>query len=231
MSTGAPTSILVVEDEQQIRRFVRQALEREGHRVFEADTVAQGLIEAGTRKPDLVVLDLGLPDGDGAQFVLALRAWSSTPVLVLSARTSEQDKIDALDAGADDYLTKPFSVGELLARTRALLRRLRPGPAQAEPLVRFGEVAIDLARRQVTRAGAAVHLTAIEYQLLVVMVSNAGKVLTHRHLLREVWGPAYSDSTHYLRVYVGRLRRKLEVDPAQPRQFVTEIGVGYRFQL
>ncbi len=231
MNIGITASILIVEDEKQIRRFVRHALEREGHRVFEADTVAQGLIEAGTRKPDLVVLDLGLPDGDGAQFVLALRAWSSVPVLVLSARAGERDKIDALDAGADDYLTKPFSVGELVARTRALLRRLRPGHDTAGPLVRFGDVAVDLARRQVSRGDLPVHLTAIEYQLLVVMVSNAGKVLTHRHLLHEIWGPAYSDSTHYLRVYVGRLRQKLEIDPAQPRHFITEIGVGYRFQL
>ena len=191
----------------------------------------QGLIEAGTRKPDLVVLDLGLPDGDGVQFVVALRAWSSAPVLVLSARASEHDKIRALDAGADDYLTKPFAVGELQARTRALLRRLRSASEQAEPLVRFGDVTVDLARRQVLRADAPVHLTAIEFRLLVVMVSNVGKVLTHRHLLREIWGPAYSESTHYLRVYVGRLRQKLEVDPAQPRHFVTEIGVGYRFQL
>ncbi len=231
MNTGPASTILVVEDEKQIRRFVRQALEREGHHVFEADTVAAGLIEAGTRKPDLVVLDLGLPDGDGVQFVLALRAWSSAPVLVLSARASEHDKIRALDAGADDYLTKPFAVGELQARTRALLRRLRSASEQAGPLIRFGDVTVDLARRQVLRADVPVHLTAIEFRLLVVMVSNAGKVLTHRHLLREVWGPAYSESTHYLRVYVGRLRQKLEVDPAQPRHFVTEIGVGYRFQL
>jgi len=231
MNTGPASTILVVEDEKQIRRFVRQALEREGHRVFEADTVAAGLIEAGTRKPDLVVLDLGLPDGDGVQFVLALRAWSSAPVLVLSARASEHDKIRALDAGADDYLTKPFAVGELQARTRALLRRLRSASEQAGPLIRFGDVTVDLARRQVLRADVPVHLTAIEFRLLVVMVSNAGKVLTHRHLLREIWGPAYSESTHYLRVYVGRLRQKLELDPAQPRHFVTEIGVGYRFQL
>lgn len=230
MSGGVGSTILIVEDEKQIRRFVRQALEREGHRMFEAETIAQGLAEAGSSKPDLVVLDLGLPDGSGVQFIETLRTWSSAPVLVLSARASERDKIDALDAGADDYLTKPFSVGELLARVRALLRRRRPAQEQAEPLVRFGDVEVDLARRQVRRAAQPIRLTAIEYRLLVAMINSAGKVLTHRHLLREVWGPPYSDSTHYLRVYVGHLRRKLEIDPAQPRHFLTEIGVGYRFR-
>lgn len=229
-AVGGPT-ILIVEDECQIRRFVRTALEREGMRVGEAGTRRDGLIEAGRCKPDLVVLDLGLPDGEGAQFVEDFRAWSSAPVLVLSARSTENDKIGVLDAGADDYLTKPFSVGELLARVRALLRRGRNGAEAEAALVAFGDVEVDFSRRQVTRGGELVKLTPIEYRLLGVLIANAGKVLTHRHLLREIWGPAYSDSSHYLRIYVGHLRHKLEDDPAQPRHFLTETGVGYRFQL
>ncbi|NMG76451.1 two-component system response regulator KdpE [Aromatoleum diolicum] len=228
--TELRTSILVVEDELQIRRFIRQTLERTAYRVFEAGTVEQALADAASGKPDLVILDLGLPDGDGAQFVHALRDWSRVPVLILSARSDEADKITALDAGADDYLTKPFSVGELLARVRALLRRADGGNEAGEALVRFGDVEVDLAHRTVTRAGEHVHLTAREYRLLVVLLANAGKVLTHRHLLREVWGPAYVDSTHYLRIYVGHLRQKLEADPTQPAHLRTEIGVGYRFK-
>jgi len=230
MSAISPL-VLVVEDEQQIRRFVRAALEAEGCRVAETQTMAQGLIDAGTRKPDLVILDLGLPDGDGTRFVQDLRAWSNLPVLVLSARSTEYDKIGVLDAGADDYLTKPFSVGELLARVRALLRRSKAGGESEGSTLRFGEVAVDMARRQVTRRGVPVHLTPLEYRLLRVLLANAGKVLTHRHLLRDVWGPAYVESSHYLRVYVGHLRQKLEDDPAQPRHFLTETGVGYRFQI
>jgi len=231
MSAASGPMILIVEDESQIRRFVRTALEREGMRVGEAGTRRDGLIEAGRCKPDLVVLDLGLPDGDGAQFVEDFRAWSSAPVLVLWARSTENDKIGVLDAGADDYLTKPFSVGELLARVRALLRRGRNGAEAEAALVAFGDVEVDFSRRQVTRGGELVKLTPIEYRLLGVLIANAGKVLTHRHLLREIWGPAYSDSSHYLRIYVGHLRHKLEDDPAQPRHFLTETGVGYRFQL
>ncbi len=221
MSAASGPTILIVEDECQIRRFVRTALEREGMRVGEAGTRRDGLIEAGRCKPDLVVLDLGLPDGDGAQFVEDFRAWSSAPVLVLSARSTENDKIGVLDAGADDYLTKPFSVGELLARVRALLRRGRNGAEAEAALVAFGDVEVDFSRRQVTRGGELVKLTPIEYRLLGVLIANAGKVLTHRHLLREIWGPAYSDSSHYLRIYVGHLRHKLEDDPAQPRHFLT----------
>ena len=231
MSAASGPTILIVEDECQIRRFVRTALEREGMRVGEAGTRRDGLIEAGRCKPDLVVLDLGLPDGDGAQFVEDFRAWSSAPVLVLSARSTENDKIGVLDAGADDYLTKPFSVGELLARVRALLRRGRNGAEAEAALVAFGDVEVDFSRQQVSRGGEPVKLTPIEYRLLGVLIANAGKVLTHRHLLREIWGPAYSDSSHYLRIYVGHLRHKLEDDPAQPRHFLTETGVGYRFQL
>ncbi len=235
MSTQPPhplapmPTILLVEDDPHIRRFVRAALEGDGCRVAEAGTVQQGLIEAGTRKPDLVILDLGLPDADGLRFVHDLRTWSSMPVLVLSARAAEEDKIDVLDAGADDYLTKPFSVGELLARVRAMLRRARQGSEIEAPDLHFGTVHVDFVRRQVTRDGAAVHLTPIEYRLLCVLLAHAGKVMTHRQLLKEVWGPAYADSAHYLRIYVGHLRHKLENDPAQPRHFITEVGVGYRF--
>lgn len=213
----------------QIRRFVRSALEGDGCRVAEAETLRQGLIEAGTRKPDLVILDLGLPDGDGAQFVEGLRAWSAIPVIILSARSTEHDKIEVLDAGADDYLTKPFSVGELLARVRALLRRHARAAEGESPILHFGAVEVDLSRRVVLRQGAPVRLTPIENRLLAVLLANSGKVMTHRHLLREVWGPAFVESSHYLRIYVGRLRQKLEDDPAQPRHFLTETGVGYRF--
>jgi two-component system KDP operon response regulator KdpE len=227
--------VLVMEDERDIRRFVRQALESEQCRVFEASTLAQAGTQvrddSGNGKPDLVVLDLGLPDGDGVGFIRALRAWSSLPVLVLSARSNERDKIGALDAGADDYLTKPFSIGELLARVRALLRRSRHDVDDDSPSVNFGDVEVDLAARIVRRSGSDVHLTQIEYQLLCVLIAHAGKVLTHRTLLRDVWGTAFGDNTHYLRIYVGNLRRKLESDPAQPRHFLTETGVGYRFVL
>jgi two-component system KDP operon response regulator KdpE len=222
--------ILVVEDERQIRRFVRTALEGEGCRVSEAGTCGQALIDAGNCHPDLVVLDLGLPDGDGSRFIQDFRVWSTAPVLVLSARSTEHDKVGVLDAGADDYLTKPFSVAELLARVRALLRR-RSKPEGEAAQICFGDVEVDFSRRQVSRRGEAVKLTPIEYRLLGVLIANAGKVMTHRQLLREVWGPAYSDSSHYLRIYVGHLRHKLEDDPAQPRHFLTETGVGYRFKI
>lgn len=221
--------ILLVEDEPEIRRFVRSALEAEGCKVAEAETMGRGLIEAGTRRPDLVILDLGLPDGDGVGFVTDLRNWSTLPVLVLSARNAEEEKIRVLDAGADDYLTKPFSVGELLARVRALLRRGRTGEQDTHQVC-FGSAAVDLARREVRRGGEAVHLTPIEYRLLTLLIANAGKVLTHRHLLRDVWGASFVDSPHYLRVYVGHLRQKLEDDPTRPRHLLTEIGVGYRFR-
>ncbi|HJV28820.1 MAG TPA: response regulator [Aromatoleum sp.] len=225
----AKSTVLVVEDDLQIRRFVCQTLERADYRVTEACTMQAAQDEAGARPPDLVVLDLGLPDGNGVDFVRVMRDWSRMPILILSARSAEADKIDALDAGADDYLTKPFSVGELLARVRALLRRADPDSSPGTPLVRFGDVEVDLVRRSVQRAGEPVHLTAIEYRLLVVLIANAGKVLTHRHLLREVWGAGYAESTHYLRIYISHLRQKLEADPTQPAHLRTEIGVGYRF--
>lgn len=225
-----PPVVLIVEDEKEIRRFVRAALEEEGCRVFEAARVADARLAAAERKPALVVLDLGLPDGNGIDFIYELRGWSDTPVLVLSARVQERDKIRALDAGADDYLTKPFGVGELRARTRALLRRPLRASEAAEPRVEFGDVVVDLARRTVTRGGTPVHLTQIEYRLLCVLLANTGKVLTQRHLLREVWGANSVESNHYLRVYVGRLRQKLEDDSAQPNFLITETGVGYRFQ-
>lgn len=225
-----PAKVLIVEDEKQIRRFVRVAVEEEGCQVAEAETMAQGLLEAGARQPDLLILDLGLPDGNGIDLIRDLRGWSDIPVLILSARSQEHDKIDALDAGADDYLTKPFSVGELRARVRALLRRRSRSPETASPIIEFGQVIVDLSRRLVMREGAEVHLTPIEYRLLIVMVGHPGKVLTQRNLLREIWGPSYVESSHYLRVYVGHLRQKLEDDPTQPKYFLTETGVGYRFQ-
>ena len=222
--------VLLIEDEKQIRRFVRLAVEEEGCQVVEAETMAQGLIEAGLGKPDLLILDLGLPDGNGIDLIRDLRGWSDVPVLILSARAQENDKIAALDAGADDYLTKPFSVGELRARLRALLRRRARSGESASPIIEFGNVAVDLSRRLVFRAGEEVHLTPLEYRLLSTLLGHPGKVQTQRNLLREIWGPSYIESSHYLRVYVGHLRQKLEVDPTQPQHFLTETGVGYRFQ-
>ena len=230
MSSPTPTA-LVLEDEREIRQFVRSSLESEGWLVFEAETIKQGLIEAGTRRPDLVIADLGLPDGDGVDFIRELRSWSGVPIIVLSARTHEVDKVKALDAGADDFITKPFGTAELLARTRANMRRMHAGRAPADAVFHFGDVEIDLAARIVRRAGVEVHLTPIEYRLLGVLIANAGRVLTHPYLLRETWGPAHSQSTHYLRVYMGNLRQKLEHDAAQPKYLITETGVGYRLML
>lgn len=230
MSEPQPVA-LIVEDEPSIRRFVRMALEAEGWQVHECETVRQGLIDAGTRRPELVILDLGLPDGDGIQYLQDLRAWSGVPVIVLSARSGEADKIAALDAGADDYLSKPFGVGELMARVRVALRRSQGARSVDEPastVFRFGEVEVDLAARRVLRAGAALHLTPTEYRLLTHLIANAGKVLTHRQLLKAVWGPSHVDDNHYLRVYMGQLRQKLELMPAQPRHLITETAVGYR---
>jgi two-component system KDP operon response regulator KdpE len=217
---------LVIEDEPQIRRFVRSALEREGWEIYEASTMARGLVECGTRLPTLVLLDLGLPDGDGLSLIRELRSWSKVPLIVISARSSENQKIAALDAGADDYLTKPFGIGELLARVRVAMRRQNVDPAQTK--VSFGEVQIDLAARSVRKRGQAVHLTPIEYQLLTTLVARAGTVLTHRQLLLQIWGPSHVESSHYLRIYMGTLRNKLEDDPARPRHLLTVTAVGYR---
>jgi two-component system KDP operon response regulator KdpE len=232
---SCPVAILI-EDDPQISRFVRLALEEEGWQVFVAGTVRRGTVDAATRKPDLLIVDLGLPDGDGTDLIREVRTWSNVPIVVLSARSGEGDKIAALDAGADDYLTKPFGVGELLARVRANLRRQRSTAADqssnagTEPdgLFRFGEVEMDRTARVVRRSGAEVHLTPIEYRLLTVLIANVDRVLTHRQLLKEVWGPSHIDQAHYLRIYMGHLRQKLEADPAQPKHLLTETAVGYR---
>jgi two-component system KDP operon response regulator KdpE len=227
MVEPAPIAILI-EDERQIRRFVRTALEAEGWSVFETDTLQQGLTDTGTRKPDLVILDLGLPDGDGMDFIHDVRSWSQVPIIVLSARIGEQDKIEALDAGADDYLSKPFGVGELLARVRAAARRVQAAGAAHGAIFQFGDVTLDMSLRTVRKGVDAVHLTPIEYRLLNLLVANAGKVLTHRQILRDVWGPSHAEDGHYVRVYMGHLRHKLEDDPARPKHILTETAVGYR---
>lgn len=223
--------ILVIEDEVQILRFVRLALEASDYSVIEASTLNQGMLQAGTNHPELIILDLNLPDGDGIEIVRSVRNWSDMPILILSARLQESDKIQALDSGADDYLSKPFSVGELTARVRALLRRKSRTGDDSSPLIEFGEVQIDFSKRTVLRNGAAVHLTPIEYKLLSALLSHPGKVITQKALLQEVWGPTFTESGHYLRIYVGHLRQKLETDPTQPKHFITEIGVGYRFKI
>ena len=224
----SPHHLLIIEDEAPIRRFLRASLTGEGYRVSEADSGEEGLRAAASQPPDLVILDLGLPDLDGQEVLRRLREWYTAPVLVLSARDQEPQKIAALDHGADDYITKPFGVGELLARIRTALRHAhRVGP-EATTLA-LGDLRVDLAARLVHRQGQEVHLTPLEYKLLVTMLKQAGKVLTHRYLLREVWGPHSSQENHYLRVFVASLRRKLEEDPARPRYLLTEQGVGYRF--
>ena len=225
-SPASPVAILV-EDERQIRRFVRTALEAEGWTVIEAETVRQGLSDTATRKPDLLILDLGLPDGDGMDVIRDVRAWSQVPIIVLSARVGEDDKIAALDGGADDYLTKPFGVGELLARVRAASRR-QLAVGAASTAFRFGDVVVDMSLRTVVKGAQPVHLTPIEYRLLNLLIANAGRVLTHRQILREVWGPSHAEDGHYVRVYMGHLRHKLEDDPAQPRHLLTETAIGYR---
>ena len=223
------THVLIVEDEADIRRFVRMALENEGYEVFEADGVKRGLIEAGTRRPEVVILDLGLPDGDGVDFIRDLRGWSACPVVVLSARSGEADKIAALDAGADDYLVKPFGAGELMARVRAQLRRQVQQAASGDPVIRFGEINIDLARRIVERHGEQLHLTPIEYRLLTYLASQPDRVITHKQLLNAVWGPGHAEDTHYVRVHMANLRKKIEVEASMPKHVITEAGIGYRF--
>lgn len=220
--------ILVIEDEQPIRRFLRAAMTSEGYRVVEGSSGEEGLRLAVQQPPDLVVLDLGLPDIDGREVLRQLREWLTAPILILSARDQEKQKIEALDSGADDYVTKPFGVGELLARMRTALRHATRVGAESSEVV-CGELRVDLAARLVFRGATQIHLTPLEYKLLATLLKNSGKVLTHRFLLREVWGPQDSQETHYLRVFVASLRRKLERDPAQPRFILTEQGVGYRF--
>lgn len=222
--------ILLIEDDASIRRFVRLALEDEGWQVYESETAKRGLIDAASRQPDAVVLDLGLPDADGKTVIAELRGWSQLPILVLSAREREEEKVAALDAGADDYLTKPFGVPELLARLRVMLRRRQQVAAADKPRSRaqFGEVVVDLATHEVTRAGQAVHLTPIEFRLLAALIAGQGRVMTHRQLLLQVWGPEYLDRPHYLRVHMANLRQKVEADPAQPAHLLTELQVGYR---
>ncbi|MCT4710776.1 two-component system response regulator KdpE [Enterobacteriaceae bacterium H11S18] len=223
-------TVLIVEDEKEIRRFLRTALEGESLRVYDAETLQRGLLEAATRKPDLVILDLGLPDGDGIDFIRDFRQWSQTPVIVLSARSDEADKIAALDAGADDFLSKPFGIGELQARLRVALRR-HASLAQPDPVYQFSTITVDLASRRITRGAEEIHLTPIEFRLLAVLLNNHGKVLTQRQLLNQVWGPNAVEHSHYLRIYMGHLRQKLENDPARPAHLLTETGIGYRFML
>jgi two-component system KDP operon response regulator KdpE len=218
----------VVEDEPEIRRFLRTSLGAEGYRVVEAETGERGVIDAGTHKPDLAIVDLGLPDLDGVEVIRRIRAWSPMPIIVLSARAREQAKIEALDAGADDYVTKPFGIGELIARIRVALRHAARSGAAGAPTLRFGKVEADLQRRKVARDGKDVHLTPIEFRLLACLAQHLGMVVTHRVLLREVWGPSHVEHTHYLRIYMKQLREKLEEDAVRPRYLITESGVGYR---
>ena len=232
MSTTASPIIVVIEDDPAIRLFLRTGLGAHGFKVFEADSGRSGIIEAGVRKPDLIILDLGLPDMDGVAVIKAIRAWSSLPIIILSARSSEQHKIDALDAGADDYLTKPFGLGELLARIRVALRHSVSSPEQDQSgIFSTGALKVDLLKRQVAVGDRDVHLTPIQYRLLSLLIKNAGKVLTHQYILKEVWGPSYKDNSHYLRIYMSQLRQKLETDPTQPQYLLTESGVGYRLKV
>jgi two-component system KDP operon response regulator KdpE len=221
--------ILVIEDDAQIRRFLRATLTAEDYQFHEAVSAQEGIAQAAARQPDLVLLDLGLPDQDGLDVIREIRRWSQMPVVVLSARGQEKDKILALDLGADDYVAKPFAVGELLARIRAALRRAAPAATDgADTTIRFGDVEADFEKRQITVGGREVHLTPNEYKLLQVLTKYAGRVVTQRQLLNEVWGPQHTEQSQYLRVYVAQLRRKLERDPARPRYLQTEPGVGYR---
>ncbi|HEY7653281.1 MAG TPA: response regulator [Methylomirabilota bacterium] len=219
--------VVLIEDEPQIRRFLRATLGSQGYRLFEATSGEDGLVEAASRQPDIVIVDLGLPDMDGLQVIRRLREWSRVPIIVLSARGQERDKVAALDAGADDYVSKPFAVGELLARLRVALRHAAAGES-GEPTFTVGGLRVDQLKRQVQVDGKEVHLTPIEYRLLTFLVRHAGRVLSQRQLLKEVWGPAHTEQAHYLRVYMAQLRRKLEADPARPRYLLTEPGVGYR---
>ncbi len=219
-------TILVVEDEPEIRMFLRSSLGAEGYRVVESPNGRRGTLDAGMHKPDLAIVDLGLPDFDGVEVIRRIREWSPMPIVVLSARIQERSKIDALDAGADDYVTKPFGVGELLARVRAALRHAtRPSSGK---VLALGDATVDFEKRQAKRGEREIHLTPIEFRLLACLAKHLGMVVTHRQLLTEVWGPTHSEDTHYLRVYMKQLREKLEADPVQPKHLLTETGVGYR---
>jgi two-component system KDP operon response regulator KdpE len=230
--TGQGHLILVIEDEPQMLRFLRASLAAHGYRMAEAKTAQEGLTQAGLVSPDVILLDLGLPDLDGLEVTQRLREWTAIPIIVISARGQDADKIKALDAGADDYLTKPFSVGELLARIRVALRHvMQAASGKDEPSFELGGLRVDMAKRQVFVDGTEVHLTPTEYKLLMVLIRHAGSVVTHRQLLKDVWGPSYVERTHYLRVYMGQLRHKLEHDPAQPKYLVNEPGVGYRLKV
>jgi len=229
--TAPGPSILVVEDEPHMRRFLRASLTSNGYRVLEAGTVAEAGLVATSHNPELYLVDLGLPDGDGLDLTKSLRAWTAAPVIVLSARGRELDKVAALDAGADDYLTKPFGVGELLARLRVAIRHREAIAKHAdEPVIAVDRLRIDLARREVTVGERAVRLTATEYRLLVLLARNAGRVLTHRQILQEVWGPGHAGETHTVRVHMAELRKKIEENPARPKLLLTEPGVGYRLR-
>jgi len=221
--------IVLIEDEPQIRRFLRATLAGQGYRLFEAPNGADGLVEVGSRQPDVVIIDLGLPDMDGVEVIRRVREWTAVPIIVLSARGQERDKVTALDAGADDYVGKPFSAGELLARIRVALRHTAQASHETDDATfKVGELQVDLLRRRVTVGPAEVRLTPIEYKLLTTLVRHAGKVVTHQQLLKEVWGPSHTDQAHYVRVYMAHLRHKLETNPARPRYLMTEPGVGYR---
>src|SRR5512147_1381777 len=223
--------ILLIEDEQQMRRFLRITLQSQGYRLIEAPTAKEGLLQAASRNPDVVLLDLGLPDMDGLAVTERLREWAQMPIIIISAREQEQDKVKALDAGADDYLTKPFSAGEFMARIRVALRHaVRQRTGRSEPVFTVRNLRVDLAQRQVFLGDQEVHLTPIEYKLLTVMIRHAGKVITHRQLLLEVWGPVHVEEVQYLRVYMTQLRHKLEADPARPRFLMNEPGIGYRLK-
>jgi two-component system KDP operon response regulator KdpE len=231
-SSGDKGLILLIEDEPQMQRLLRIVLQGHGYRLIESATGKEGLMQAATRAPDVILLDLGLPDIDGLEVTQRVREWSDIPIIVISAREQEQDKIKALDAGADDYLTKPFGAGELLARIRVAIRhRAIREAGQQELVFILDNLRVDLARRQVFLNEKEVHLTPIEYKLLTVLIKNAGKVITHSQLLKEVWGPSYLKETQYLRVYMTQLRRKLEADPARPRFLINEPGIGYRLKM
>ena len=230
-TTTHDVTVLLIEDEAEIRRFLRTALPTHGYRLYEATSGEEGLAQASARNPDIILLDLGLPDMNGTTVIEKIRAWSALPIIVLSARDQEQVKVEAFDLGADDYVTKPFGVEELLARMRAALRHANRSAGDAiETVCAFGDLSVDLGRRQVFVSGTEVHLTPIEYKLLTTLVRYAGKVMTHRQLLKEVWGPLHVEEAHYLRVYMRQLRNKVEANPAQPRHLVTELGVGYRLR-